>query len=974
MIGLFKPNLDAPKSTTFAQSGAIYTSTQMLEDRYNGLRFFHLKMNSKMKRISFLMLTALLLGPLSVLQSAEPSKVLLAGMASKKQPERIEAIRGLGQCGVEAIPALEHVFLDDGGWSHAAMMREERLLALESLARINSPECVPVLVLAAGDWDNAVRKEAQRQLVVFGVKLDDLRRHWLLTEDWFLRQGAMITLMDHGIATDDLAREIAALLKDKAGKQRLAAVQALGQLESREGIPSLKALLADESTDQTLRLEALGALHHIDGREVPLQAWTLALGEQGMRTLYLATLSGVHIAMRYLEGAGAKAVPVLCDALTSRDPQVRTRSAWVLGRIGPAAIAALPALRMAASDPEWYVADEARRALAKVQPDKAPLKLSIPQETASASSVKIEDRAQTFFLDNGLISCEVNKVTGNLVSLHRAGDSRNVYAEKQQWYATYPWTLPRGMGRPKPIRCEARVLRQSEDLVEVVITSQLELPRPITQEQHYVLRRGVSGIYQFAVFRKPAETQAHPENVFDYCRFMSVDPGIFRYGAVSDSLQGRLFCPEEIAKWHLRKSELSNATDRLPNGRIWAKYSWCSYEQETQLHGVTGDKLGLWVILPNDESGYNLPSNHPGTVQDGIIIVTHQEGVPHSIGSEQRVNIGTAPWEKLYGPILLYVNSGASHAEMWADAKRRAELEAAAHPAAWMQNDLYPLERGGIRGRVLTAEGKPAAGAWVILCHPNPNPDYAWQRHIGPYIYRAFAAHDGTFEISGVRAGSYSLFARLDGTMGVARTDDITLEKNQQRDAGVLTIQEKPHGKLLWEIGSPDGTPREFLGSLDSHEWCGWLNNYRRFFPKDVDFTVGKSDPARDWYYCQPGGWPDGYSSTAKPTQWRIHFDLPKVPTNGALFTVCIAATRGGALSVQCNDTKLPVRQLIESDPRTSLCMCPDRGAYYGFRTERIEIDPSQLHVGRNTLTLQFASGRQPGEAIMYDYLKLEAR
>lgn len=66
-------------------------------------------------------------------------------------------------------------------------------------------------------------------------------------------------------------------------------------------------------------------------------------------------------------------------------------------------------------------------------------------------------------------------------------------------------------------------------------------------------------------------------------------------------------------------------------------------------------------------------------------------------------------------------------------------------------------------------------------------------------------AFDGTFEMKGVRPDSYSLFARIDGSLGLARTDGITLKANQQRDAGGLTIEEKPHGKLLWEIGSPDG-------------------------------------------------------------------------------------------------------------------------------------------------------------------------
>lgn len=66
--------------------------------------------------------------------------------------------------------------------------------------------------------------------------------------------------------------------------------------------------------------------------------------------------------------------------------------------------------------------------------------------------------------------------------------------------------------------------------------------------------------------------------------------------------------------------------------------------------------------------------------------------------------------------------------------------------------------------------------------------------------------------------------------------------------------------------------------------------------------------------------------AAAHPAAWmrnELHFDLPEVPQNGAMLTVCIAATRGGARSIQCNDTKLPVRQIIEGDHRTSLCAAP---------------------------------------------------
>jgi HEAT repeat protein len=162
------------------------------------------------KRIIALTVAALLLHSSFLLQADETLQVPQAvrvQTASKDKKVREQAIRDLAGYGVAAIPILEHVFLDDGGWAHAASMREERLLALASLATINSRDSIPTLVLAAGDWDEDVRKEAERQLLtVDGVTLDELRNHWLLTEDWFLRQGAMITLMDHGITADVFAR------------------------------------------------------------------------------------------------------------------------------------------------------------------------------------------------------------------------------------------------------------------------------------------------------------------------------------------------------------------------------------------------------------------------------------------------------------------------------------------------------------------------------------------------------------------------------------------------------------------------------------------------------------------------------------------------------------------------------------------------------------------------------------------------
>ena len=69
-----------------------------------------------------------------------------------------------------------------------------------------------------------------------------------------------------------------------------------------------------------------------------------------------------------------------------------------------------------------------------MKPDEPPLQLSPVLAIAAAPPVKVEDRATTLFLDNGLVSCEVDKETGSLVSLRRVGDERNLLGASGSWY------------------------------------------------------------------------------------------------------------------------------------------------------------------------------------------------------------------------------------------------------------------------------------------------------------------------------------------------------------------------------------------------------------------------------------------------------------------------------------------------------------------------------------------------------------
>ena len=81
----------------------------------------------------------------------------------------------------------------------------------------------------------------------------------------------------------------------------------------------------------------------------------------------------------------------------------------------------------------------------------------------------------------------------------------------------------------------------------------------------------------------------------------------------------------------------------------------------------------------------------------------------------------------------------------------------------------------------------------------------------------------------------------------------------------------------IWQIGMPNRSAKEFLKGDDHWHW-GMYIEYARLFPNDVDFTVGKSDPAKDWFIYQvphdTDFKPDGRDQ-GRATPWTIHFEMP---------------------------------------------------------------------------------------------------
>jgi rhamnogalacturonan endolyase len=147
---------------------------------------------------------------------------------------------------------------------------------------------------------------------------------------------------------------------------------------------------------------------------------------------------------------------------------------------------------------------------------------------------------------------------------------------------------------------------------------------------------------------------------------------------------------------------------------------------------------------------------------------------------------------------------------------------------------------------------------------------------------------------------------------------------------------------------------------------------YAKYFPNDVDFTVGKSDPAKDWYIYQvphdtdlkPTGQDQG-----RATPWTIHFTMPAgAPTSGKAtlrFGLADASTRSLGITVNGTDV----------GPDTNLG--GSGGAIHrdGIEATWVErdfsFDAALLHPGANTIVLTVPAG-PVASGICYDVVRLE--
>ncbi|MBQ8487285.1 MAG: hypothetical protein IJ533_06515 [Prevotella sp.] len=495
------------------------------------------------------------------------------------------------------------------------------------------------------------------------------------------------------------------------------------------------------------------------------------------------------------------------------------------------------------------------------------------------------------------------------------------------------------------LKADAAELRVSTaDMAEVVYT-QSAPTGGIRWSQGYIVRRGVSGFYTYLV------AEGVGDNSLGEARMVyRLKDDLFNYGYVNSQMQGQMPSAAEMKRSEDR--QVQDATFTLDDGTtIYTKYNWANYVKDDHFHGLISDAkgIGAWSIPVSTEYINGGPMRQDLTVHASDVsplILQMLHGTHFGAGA-QTFGVGT---RKIYGPFFFYLNKGTRE-EMIADAAKEAAAQEAQWPFAWFNNDLYPVERSTVSGRI-SQSGYDAVPLQVVLAQPGSD---VYDQGDG-YIFQTVTDADGRFTITGVRPGTYTLTAyALSGANTAQLTRDGIAVSGSATDLGTIRWDAAPFGTELWRIGESNRLS-------DGYKLSDAPRAYELYqgVPADLVYTIGTSSPSADWYYAQ-----------AKVGTWRIKFNLAEKSYGQYRLTCAIA----GAASVTRINVSInggaEIMNTLQSDGSVYRSAVQS-GRYQQFA---VDIPASQLKVGDNTIDLlltdhNYATSGVAG--VMYDCLKLE--
>jgi HEAT repeat protein len=141
------------------------------------------------------------------------------------------------------------------------------------------------------------------------------------------------------------------------------AIGAIGPEKTTTAVPGLAKLLSDP--DLTVRIAAANTLFAMgDDAKAAVPALVQGIGEGDVE----GRLAAMQALYGMIPGLSKAAIPTLIQLLGNSEPRLRRAAALTLGRMGPVAAPALPALRTALGDDDADVRVNASDAILNIAP------------------------------------------------------------------------------------------------------------------------------------------------------------------------------------------------------------------------------------------------------------------------------------------------------------------------------------------------------------------------------------------------------------------------------------------------------------------------------------------------------------------------------------------------------------------------------------------------------------------------------
>ncbi|TXG52634.1 hypothetical protein EZV62_021803 [Acer yangbiense] len=540
------------------------------------------------------------------------------------------------------------------------------------------------------------------------------------------------------------------------------------------------------------------------------------------------------------------------------------------------------------------------------------------------------------------------------------------------------------------------VIEENEEKVELSFTrlwnSTLEGKQvPLNIDKRFIMLRGSSGFYTYAIFERLAEWPAF--NIDNIRMAFKLNKDKFHYMAIADDRQRFMPLPDD--RLHGRGQALAypeavllvNPVEPEFKGEVDDKYQYSCKSEDIRVHGwisTDGPPVGFWQITPSIEFRSAGPlkqylTSHVGPTTLALFHSVHYSGADLILRFQQG-----EPWKKVFGPIFIYINSlldGDDPLLLWEDAKQQMMMEVESWPYDFPASEDFPSldQRGSVSGRLLVQDRYVSNGQYIsanaaYVGLAAPGDAGSWQRECKGYQFWTRADADGYFSISNIRTGNYSLYAWVPGFIGDYRYDfNITLTESCDIDIGDLVYEPPRHGPTLWEIGIPDRSAAEFyvpdpdpgyinklyVNHSDRYRQYGLWDRYAEQYPEgDLIYTVNIDNYTKDWKKD---------NKTYEGTTWQIKFELKNV-NESAIYKLrlALATAHVSELQVRINDpsTKLALFSTGQIGKENTIARHGIYGLYWLFN---VEVPGTLFFEGNNTIYLTQTLSISPFQGVVMD-------